>query len=244
MNNEHFEELAENYYEWYLIECNEIRGDIVSVMLSNSAIERITQYMIEHKTRAIPLLYLQDYEPEVFATIENIDEEDGPCIQFMHPFDLANYQLAVQEHVLEEALDQMPTDEYVQYTTYGELQIINNKPFQDVDIPTIYDIDLEALSLYKRQGNNWISEKVMCFELTLTKDSIPTLIHYMYNHHTRMISLYDLRNIAPQVCASLNNIDEEWSIDEYSDKGLQQLYVGLRGDIVEFVFDLIYDLNF
>ena len=84
----------------------------------------------------------------------------------------------------------------------------------------------------------------MCFQMTLTEDSIPALIQHMYAFHTRMISLYDLRLIAPDVCESLYNIEEEWSIDNYSEKEQKNLYVGLRGDIVERVFDLIYDSEF
>ena len=129
--------------------------------------------------------------------------------------------------------------------TNGEQEIMQTKPFPDVDVPNVYDRELEAISLYSRNSDNsWKEEEFMCFQMTLTEDAIPALIQHMYAHHTRMISLYDLRLIAPDVCESLYNIEEDWSIDNYSEKEQKNLYVGLRGDIVERVFDLIYDSGF
>lgn len=236
-------ELADIDHTWEIIENSEIRGDEVFFLTSEETEQRLSQYVIEHRTRAIPMLYLQEYEPELFESLENTDEEYGPDVRILSPFDLRSFDLAVKDHVLENALDRMPMDEYVIYTN-GKQEIMNTKPFPDVDIPSVYDLELEALSLYSRNNNCWNEEVFMCFQLTLTEDSIPALIQHMYAHHTRMISLYDLRMLAPEVCESLYNIEEEWSVDDYSEKEQKNLYVGLRGDIVERVFDLIYDSQF
>lgn len=237
-------ELAEIDHTWEIIEDFEIRGDEVFFLTSEEAEHRLSQYVVEHRTRAIPMLYLQEHEPELFESMENTDEEYGPDVRILSPFDLRNFDLAVKDYVLEDALDRMPTDEYV-INTNGEQEIMQTKPFPDVDVPNVYDRELEAISLYSRNNDNsWKEEEFMCFQMTLTEDSIPALIQHMYAFHTRMISLYDLRLIAPDVCESLYNIEEEWSIDNYSEKEQKNLYVGLRGDIVERVFDLIYDSEF
>jgi phage/plasmid-like protein (TIGR03299 family) len=81
--------------------------------------------------------------------------------------------------------------------------------------------------------------------LEFTKEEIPELIKYMYTNHTRMISLYDVREIAPAVFGSLSNSDDvDWSPAQYPEEDLVQLFLGLRGEIVAAVFDLIYDSRF
>ena len=54
-------ELAEIDHTWEIIENFEIRGDEVFFLTSEEAEHRLSQYVVEHRTRAIPMLYLRKH---------------------------------------------------------------------------------------------------------------------------------------------------------------------------------------
>jgi hypothetical protein len=240
-------------YEWPVAECFELLGDEAQFFVEEGCEECLIQYIIQHRTRAIPMTYLQKYHPEIFETVENTDEE-GVDFRYLEPFDLKDFDLIAQDDVLEEAFDRMPVDEYVKYAEHNHVIIcsdqgqvlVEKNTLDQEDLPDIYSMELEALSLYRRQNDAWtLDEDFVWLNLEFTQEEIPELIQYMYSNHTRMISLYDLREIAPSVFESLNNSDDmDWNPNQYAENELKQLYLGLRGEIVAAAFDLIYDSRF
>lgn len=240
-------------YEWPVAECFELLGDEAQFLVEEGCEECLIQYIIQHRTRAIPMTYLQKYHPEIFETVENVDEE-GVDFRYLEPFDLKDFDLIAQDTILEDAFDRMPVGEYVKYEEHNNVKLcsvqgqvlVEGSALQFEDIPEIYSMDLEALSLYRKQDDAWVlDEEFVWLNLEFTKEEIPGLIKYMYINHTRMISLYDLREIAPAVFGSLSNSDDvDWSPAQYPEEDLVQLFLGLRGEIVAAVFDLIYDSQF
>lgn len=240
-------------YEWPVAECFELLGDEAQFLVEEGCEECLIQYIIQHRTRAIPMTYLQKYHLEIFETIENMDEE-GVDFRYLEPFDLKDFDLIAQDAILEDAFDRMPVGEYVKYEEHNNVKLcsdqgqvlVEGSALQFEDIPEIYSMDLEAICLYRQQNDAWVlDEEFVWLNLEFTKEEIPGLIKYMYINHTRMISLYDLREIAPAVFGSLSNSDDvDWSPAQYPEEELVQLFLGLRGEIVAAVFDLIYDSQF
>lgn len=69
-------------YEWPIAECFELRGDEVLFLIEEGCEECLIQYIIQHKTRAIPMTYVQKNHPEIFETIENVDEQGCTLVLF------------------------------------------------------------------------------------------------------------------------------------------------------------------
>jgi hypothetical protein len=148
----------------------------------------------------------------------------------------------------------MPMDEYIRYQSKNGTVVVSREgqivspvlPMPEDRVWSVNDLDLMALSLYRLQDGKWQMDKDLTWlEMTIMPESVATLVGYMYEHHSRMISLYDLREIAPEVFLSIADIeDADWTTDVFSEEELMQLYIALRGDIVEVVFDMIYDSQF
>jgi hypothetical protein len=251
-------------YQWPIAEGFEMRGDEVIVVLSDEERECIKDYIVEQRTRQIPVNYLQKHLPEVFDKLIDVDEYEDcedkcedDCtsrFQYMHPYDMKDYDIIAKDDILEEAFDRMPMDEYIRYQSKNGTVVVSREgqivspvlPMPEDRVWSVNDLDLMALSLYRLQDGKWQMDKDLTWlEMTIMPESISTLVGYMYEHHSRMISLYDLREIAPEVFVSIADIeDADWTTDVFSEEELMQLYIALRGDIVEVVFDMIYDSQF
>ena len=251
-------------YQWPIAEGFEMRGDEVIVVLSDEERERIKDYIVEHRTRQIPVNYLQQHLPEVFDKLIDVDEYaecDEQCdedytsrFQYMHPYDMRDYDIIVKDDILEEAFDIMPMDEYVRYQTKNGTVVVSREgqtvsgilPMPEDKEWSVYDLDLMALSIYRLEDGKWQMDKDLeWLEMTILPECVDALVGYMYEHHSRMISLYDLREVAPEVFDSIADIEDvDWTPNVFSEVELKQLYIALRGDIVEVVFDMIYDSQF
>ena len=164
-------------YQWPIAEGFEMRGDEVIVVLSDEERERIKDYIVEHRTRQIPVNYLQQHLPEVFDKLIDVDEYaecDEQCdedytsrFQYMHPYDMRDYDIIVKDDILEEAFDIMPMDEYVRYQTKNGTVVVSREgqtvsgilPMPEDKEWSVYDLDLMALSIYRLEDGKWKMDK-------------------------------------------------------------------------------------